>query len=606
MLKKFLCHPFCHVLIILLFGTLAYANSFGGPFVLDDLKSIANNEIIRDLGNFLPGGSGHDFIPRRWIGYFSFALNYHFSGLDVTGYHLFNLAVHLGTALLVYTLVRLTFRTPKLAGSSLAPQAGMVALLTALLFVAHPVQTQAVTYIVQRLASLCTFFYLLALVLYVAARLKIDKQPPRAARWQVLLLLTGAVVATLLAMQTKEIAFTLPLIIAFYEVSFFHGTWRRRALYLLPLLLTLPLIPYNVLFAEGADPVLSGSVALEDPLRAHTDLPRSHYLFTQFRVIVTYLRLLVWPTGQNLDYNYPVFTTFFTPPVLLSFLLLLALFALAVYLYGFKRNGSDNTSEADHSLRFVAFGIVCFFLTLSVESGLIPLADVISEHRLYLPSVGFFMAVAGLIVLGAQKVPQPIAARCLLPAVMLVIALLTAATWQRNQVWQSTATLWSDVIRKSPAKPRPWYNLGTHLIGINKPGEAIPALRQAVKLDRDYGEAWHNLGRASLMLGRFEQALFPLRQAVRIDPEMDHAVVNLSIALITLNQPKEAVSRLERIRQKHPELPYVRYNLGLAYLGISDLDGARKELAALNRIDLRMANSLAQQISQTAPAAPSR
>jgi Flp pilus assembly protein TadD len=605
MLKKFICHPLCHVLLILLLGSLAYANSLRVPFFIDDFESIANNEIIRDLGNFLPGGSGWEFLPRRVVGYFTFALNYRFGGLDVTGYHLFNLAVHLSTALAVYALVRLTYRSPRLAGSTLVPQAGTVALLAALFFVAHPLQTQAVTYIVQRLASLCTLFYLLSLVLYAAARLRFETLPLTVRggsglipeRCRAPLLLTGSVVAALLAMGTKEIAFTLPLVVLLYEASFFRGKWLRRMLYLLPLLLTLPLIPWSILTSDAVNPLASG---FEEQLRAHTDLPRLHYLFTQIRVIVTYLRLLILPTGQNVDYDYPVFTSFFTPPVFLSFLLLAALFSLALCLYGFRSRDSDDAQGTTGDYRLVAFGIVWFFLTLSVESGVVPLADVIFEHRLYLPSIGLFVALAVFIVLGAEKAPSLYLARLALPAAMLAIALLTVATWQRNRIWRSEVSLWTDAARKSPAKGRPWYNLGTALIGAGEPEAALPPLQQALKLDPENAEAWHNLGRTYLMLAQYNKALYPLRQSVKLDSELDNAVVNLSIALIYVNQPREAVFRLEQIREKHPELPYVRYNLGLAYLGTGELTLARRELTALNRIAPEAAASLASQIDQAA------
>ncbi|ALC15481.1 hypothetical protein DSOUD_0693 [Desulfuromonas soudanensis] len=603
MLKKIIRHPFCHVLLILCLGSLAYANSFKVPFVIDDLESIANNEIIRNLGNFLPGGSAYDFLPRRIVGYFTFALNYRFGGLDVTGYHLFNLAVHLCTALLVYALVRLTFRTPRLVASGLAPQAGTVALLAALFFIAHPVQTQAVTYIVQRLASLSTLFYLLSLVLYAAARLRFETLPltvrgesgPAAERRRAPLLLAGSVVAALLAMGTKEIAFTLPLVVLLYEASFFRGKWLRRMRYLLPLLLTLPLIPWSILTSEAVDPLANG---FEEHLRAHTDLPRIYYLLTQIRVIVTYLRLLILPVGQNVDYDYPVYTTFFTPPVFLSFLLLGALFSLAVYLYGYRPKDIDQEQGTGGEARLVAFGIVWFFLTLSVESGLVPLADVIFEHRLYLPSIGLFIALAVLIVLLARKAPALFVARLILPAAFLAIALLTVATWERNRVWRSEVSLWTDATRKSPAKWRPWYNLGTALIGADKAQAALPPLQQAVKLDPENAEIWHNLGLAHLMVGHYQEALQPLRQAVRLDPELTDAEANLAIALIYTNQPREAVEHLERIRQRFPNRPNVRYNLGMAYLLVGNLSAARGELAALERIDPDKALLLYGEISR--------
>ncbi|MGK2907690.1 MAG: tetratricopeptide repeat protein [Desulfuromonadales bacterium] len=628
MFSKLSSNPIIHLSVILLLGTLAYANSFSAPFVLDDLESIAQNEIIRDLGNYFPGGSGYDFIFRRWFGYFTFALNYHFGGLDVTGYHLFNLVVHLCNALLVYALVHLTFRTPKLAGSGLAGRSGTVALLAALFFVAHPVQTQAVTYIVQRLTSLCTLFYLLALLLYLAARLRLDKPSPQlgirqglsAGGWRGYLLLAGSLATTLLAMYTKEIAFTLPLAMVLYEYSFFRGHWQRRLLFLLPLLLTLPLIPYGVLLSGSGSPLENAGADLEQQFRAHTDMPRLHYLFTQFRVIVTYLRLLFLPVGQNVDYDYPVYGTFFTPPVLLSLLLLAALFALAAYCY-WRTNPvspdpmvdgsrgrdyrslptSSSSQQPAVETRLVGFGILWLFLTLAVESSFVPLADVIFEHRLYLPSIGFFWAVAVLILLAAQKSAQLFDGRIPLLISAVIILALATATWQRNQVWENPRSLWEDTVKKSPGKARPWYNLGTYLMDAGQLDKAALPLAQSVINDPEYAEAWHNLGLVQLMTGHYQQALNPLQQAVRLRPEMDNAVINLAIALIQTQQPAAAVARLEPLREKLPERPDVRYNLGLAYLGSGNLSAARGELAVLKSLSPDMAAALAEEIRRTSP-----
>ncbi|MFU8807453.1 MAG: hypothetical protein ACNA8W_26825, partial [Bradymonadaceae bacterium] len=182
-------------MLILLVGVAIYSNSFQGPFVLDDRQSIVENTDIRGLEAFHAGST-------RYVGYLTFALNYRFGGLDVTGYHVVNLAIHLASALLVYALLHLTFRTPYFRGqesgaggqkdrfesqtsnldSNLASLASLASwrfeprtvlpLFAALLFVVHPVQTQAVTYVVQRLTSLCTLFYLLSMVLYAQARLR--------------------------------------------------------------------------------------------------------------------------------------------------------------------------------------------------------------------------------------------------------------------------------------------------------------------------------------------------------------------------------------------------------------------------------------------------
>lgn len=618
MKKSPLHHPLAHLSLILLLGTLAYSNTFGGPFVLDDLESIVRNETIRGLGNFLPGGSGLDFHFRRWVAYFSFAVNYRLGGLSVTGYHLVNLVVHLGTAALVYALVRLTFRTPVLADSRLAPQAGSVALLATLFFVVHPVQTQAVTYIVQRLTSLCTLFYLLSLVLYARGRLRHEESVHGSRITKTLHLFAASVLAAVLAMFTKEIAFTLPLTALLFEFSFFRGDPRKRLLLLLPLLLTLAIIPILVLSGQ--------ELSAEGTLRqTRVDIPRLHYLLTQLPVIATYLRLLILPVNQNLDYDYPIYTTFFTPPVFLSFLPLAGLFTWALYLFWRTRatrsfapdhgsritdrdgNPSPLTPHSsrladDPSVRMIAFGLCWFFLTLSVESSFVPLPDLIFEHRLYLPMAGIAAAAAVMILILVQRTSALLAGRLPLIAAAVIILALTGATWQRNRVWRSEVSLWADVTRKSPGKARPWYNLGTHLTDSGRPAEAIPPLMRAVSIDPQFADAWHNLGRAYLLTNHVAEALPSLRAAVRLDPEMDNAAVNLAAALIHHGLYAEAIPLLERVCQRIPAWAEARFNLGLAYAGVGNFRAAQRELTLLSRLSPSQARSLAKLIDQAARA----
>lgn len=595
MTRKLLDHPLSHILLILLPGLLAYANSLNGPFVFDDLESIVNNQTIRNLGNFLPGGPGLDFHLRRWVAYFSFALNYRFGGLAVSGYHATNLAIHLGTALLVYALARLSFRTPQLSGSRLAPQAGLVALLAALVFTLHPVQTQAVTYVVQRLTSLCTLLYLLSLVLYIRGRLDMEGRGTRDQRSGVrVACFAGATVAALLAMFTKEIAFTLPLAAFLYEACFFNGAWRVRLTALLPLLLTLPVIPFLVL--RGGE--LSAAGTLQ---QTRIDIPRLDYLLTQFPVIVTYLRLLILPAGQNIDYDYPVYTTPFAAPVLLAMLLLLGFLTLGIWLW--QKSGSRAADRELHAapvpeLRFVAFGIFWFFLTLSIESGFVPLADVIFEHRLYLPSVGLALGFAAAMALVMRSTRSVLAGRLLLLATAAAIVALGAATWQRNQVWQSEVSLWEDTVRKSPGKVRPLYNYGSGLAEAGRSEEAAQVLAEVVLLDPRHADAWHNLGRAYLQLGLIKEAVPALSTAVSLNRGNDNALLNYTVALIRSGGYREAITLLEERLRRPPELAGFHANLGLAYAGAGNLPAARRELAILQPLDPRLARILADVISR--------
>ncbi|HXX57700.1 MAG TPA: hypothetical protein VEI96_06840, partial [Thermodesulfovibrionales bacterium] len=394
--------PFFHLLLIAVVGLAAYSNCFSVPFVFDDDFNIVHNPVIRVLDHFFTSLKGYDFNPRRYIGYLSFALNYRIGGLDVAGYHGVNVAIHIGNAMLLYLLVLLTFRTPYFAHSSLEdgccqpkdsgsagpdafPVPVFIAFFASLLFAAHPVQTQAVTYIVQRFTSLATLFYLLSLVFYIKGRLKSQgaKSP--------LLFYCLSLVLALCAMKTKEMAWTLPVIIILYEVLFFESPLRRRLLYLLPVLLTLLIIPVSIVNTDKSlGEVLSD---LSEKTRVQSEISREDYFMTEMRVIVTYIRLIFFPVNQNLDYDYPVSYSFFTPPVFFSFLLLAAIFGAAVYLLYRSRK-----AEGKAYYRLIAFGILWFFTGLSIESSVIPIADVIFEHRLYLPAVGAFIAIATSLV----------------------------------------------------------------------------------------------------------------------------------------------------------------------------------------------------------------
>lgn len=161
-----------HIFLIMLIGFLAYSNTFKDPFQWDDNYYIKENPTVKDFSYFFDPSraKGLDFyaaLKSRYVGYLSFAVNYSIHGLDVTGYHVFNFIVHIMNALLVYFFVVLIFRSPFLSGYPLKEQSGYIAFFTGLLFAVHPVQTEAVTYIFQRLASLSAFFYLCSIVCYM-------------------------------------------------------------------------------------------------------------------------------------------------------------------------------------------------------------------------------------------------------------------------------------------------------------------------------------------------------------------------------------------------------------------------------------------------------
>jgi tetratricopeptide (TPR) repeat protein len=534
-----LYRPLAQILILALVAVIAYANSFHVPFIFDDEPSITKNDVIHDLANFFTNRSGYDFLPNRYMAMLTFALNYHFSGLNVTGYHVVNLAIHIVNAVLVYTLVRLTFKTPLFETrnpelETRNPELGtrnILPFFAALLFVAHPLQTQAVTYIVQRMTSLATLFYLSALVLHIRWRLA-NEGGARFFSRVVFPFWLLSLVAAVLAMKTKEIAFTLPLVVLLYEFSFFGRPGRRLVVPLAPLLLTACIIPLTMInLNKPAGQILSD---VSSATKAGFVLTRWEYLCTQFSVIVTYLRLLLLPVNQNLDYDYPVNHSLLEPRAFLSLLLLLTLIGLAIWLWYISGRPqspvpgprslllkSSVPSPESRPLRLASFGILWFFITLAVESSIVPITDVIFEHRVYLPSVGFFLALISLAFYWAGRVENRIqvAGKLVVTALVAATVLLAGTTFARNNVWRSWSAMWQDVKMKSPAKPRAYNNLGAYYVKQEKPLEAIREFEMSVRLDPQYLDSLYNLAMLYVWAGRFREAKQISDTLQKLDPE---------------------------------------------------------------------------------------
>jgi Tfp pilus assembly protein PilF len=550
-----LSQPIVVLFLLAFLVTVAYSNTFSSSFHFDDGSNIGNNPRIRNLSNF------KDFSGSRYIGFLSFALNYHFGELNVYGYHLVNVLIHIANGFLVYNLVLVLLRTPLMTSSKsnhIVRKLSWIALTTSLLFVIHPIQTQAVTYIVQRFTSLAALFYLLSVVCYLKWRCT---EPQAIARpvWY-----AGALVATVLAMKTKEISFTLPFMILGVEGIFFRSSSWKRWVALIPFLLTLPIIPLSVPGALGeaeggsAQEVVTATVA--GVARETTEISRLDYLFTQFRVMVTYLRLLMFPIHQNLDYDYPIYHSIMEPEVLISVVLLGFLLGLAIYLLFHSRH------------RLVAFGLLWFFLTLSVESSIIPIRDVIFEHRLYLPSVGLMLAAcaAGLEIVAVRRGTAIV----ILGGILTV---LSVATYERNRIWKDEITLWTDVVQKSPDKPRGYNNLGMAYSNRNGLVEAIEAYRTALRLKPDYDKAWNNLGNSYQKLGRLQESIQAYKLALALNPEYAQAHYNLGVLYYGQEKLSEAIIEFEEVIRLEPKHVQAHFSLGNVYRDLGRLEEAVRE-----------------------------
>ena len=306
------------VLSIVMVGAVVYSNTLNASWHFDDTIVVIENWSIRDLEGCL----NRIFSGTRGVGFFTFALNYHYNQLNVSGYHVVNIIIHIANALLVYSLVRLTLKTPIMSKTKLCNSARFIALSAGLIFVSHPIQTQAVTYIAQRFTSLATLFYLFAVIFFVKAR-QMNKQgksfiSPLHLVYCCLTLLCG-----FLAMHTKEITFTLPVVIIMYEFFFIDDSLKRgkRVLYFLPFFLILTFILIGLIqFAKaGGEPIGDIIGEIRDKFQETSQISRKDYLFTQFSVILTYIRLLFFPMNQTLDYDFPIAKSLFQLRTLFSF-----------------------------------------------------------------------------------------------------------------------------------------------------------------------------------------------------------------------------------------------------------------------------------------------
>lgn len=538
---------FAAVFFISLASLIIYSNTLTSPFHFDDIPNIVENEKIRDISTFL------DISATRYVGDLSFALNYHFGRLHVTGYHIVNIAVHIANGILVWMFVVLTLRTPAMEMYGLDERVrGFIALSSSMLFTVHPLQTQAVSYIIQRYTSLAVFFCLLSMVLFVRWRLS-------SGRDSGILFYLFSIVSIVLAMKTKEISFTLPVVMLLYEYCFFRER-RRIFYYFIPVFLTMLIIPVTLLEWDSRQAGLFDS--LMEASQETAKISRVDYLLTQFRVIVTYLRLLFLPVNQNLDYDYPIYTTLFTPAVLLSFLFLFAMSASAIYFILRSRK------YGNAYLQLSSFGIVWFFVTLSVESSIIPIKDVIFEHRLYMPGIGImvaFSSAAAWVIESVRKRLSGMNSSVPVIVLLLIVLPLSFATYRRNQVWRDDISLWTDVVGKSPEKGRGYDNLGVAYFQQGKISEAIKAYQTAVRLTPDSHDAHYDLAVAYNRQGRFEDAVDEFNAALKLQPGIAEIHYNLGLVYFLHGQTGNAIKKLTDALQLKPGHAGIHYSLGNAY-----------------------------------------
>lgn len=533
------------IILISCLGVIVYSNTFHCSFHFDDHFFIADNTAIkniRDLQNIWK------FLPCRFLFYLTLALNYHCYHLNVYSYHLVNLGFHIVSAILVWWFVLLTLSTPSMKKEAISEHAHLIALLAGSVFVSHPVQTEGVTYIMQRAASMATMFYLASLCFYIKSR-TLQESHPTSGFGRVYYI--GALITTIMAMFTKEITITLPLLLLLYEFSFFRTKHYFYWKPLVPFLLTLFIIPVTMYFTHNES---INSQEVRGAMQGEaTDITSMQYLLTQFRVIVTYIRLLFLPLNQNVDYDYPISYSLFELPTLFSFLFLTGILYLAKRLF--------------LKYRLISFSIFWFFLTLLPESSIFPIKDVIFEHRLYLPIVGYSI----FLVSGLYYLLEKSAIRMMVIILVLLITCNSVLTYQRNKIWKDEVTFWDDAILKSPHKVRPYSGRGLFYLDQGNFVLAMSDFNKALEINPNFRDAYINRGTIYYKQNKIPQAIADYNKAIQLNPGLVEGYINRGSAYDKLGDLAQAVSDYTKAIELNPEKSEAYNSRGLVYYKLNKL-----------------------------------
>jgi Flp pilus assembly protein TadD len=522
--------PILAAIAIVVAGIAAYANSFGAPFVFDDDEAIVNNPSIRDLPSLrevLLGGQDAGMTGNgRPVLNLTLAVNHALGGYNVWGYHAVNVLIHVLAALTLFSLVRQTLHRPPLAErwGAVALPAGF---FTALLWLVHPLQTESVTYIVQRAESLAGLLCLLTLWLFMRGT-----KGPRKSIW-----LTASTAACLLGMATKEVMVAAPLLVLLYDRTFvagsFRAAWQSRGRYYLALVATWIPLAWLVARTGGR----GDSAGFDAGVSEWT------YLLTQCDAIVHYLRLAFWPHPQVLDYGntvIPSLTAVWWQAVLLSGLVLATAWGL------WRRPPWG-------------FAGAWLFVLLAPSSSFVPVAtQTMAEHRMYLAlAAPVLLVVLGMLTLLGRRTWWVLAGATLV---------LLPLTISRNAVYASRLTLWADTVGQRPGNPRAHNNLGIELAVAGRGAEATQHFEEALRLQPNLADARNNLANELLRQGRLPEAIAHYETALRTKPDDVLALGNLGVALLQAGRLREAMARYEQLLALDPDDASAQGNLGYLLL----------------------------------------
>ncbi len=541
--KPFTALPWLGIVVVT-FGILAFYNSFDGAFVMDDTGHIVNNDRIRSLTPL-----NRFFGLRRPVVAFSLASNFAVNGLDTWGYHLVNVSVHILAALVLFGILRRTLRF-KSAGPFDGISSDLIAFVVSLLWVVHPLQTQSVTYLIQRGESMMGLFYLL--VIYCTIRSSKVQYP---WGWYI-----AAIVSSVLALGCKGVAVTAPFLAFLYDRTFLAGSFKealveRKSLYI-------GLIATWSMIAVGGLLVIFDSSRRANVGFGYKGVSWIEYLTTQPKILLHYLKLTFWPDILCLDYAWPVEHNMVV--IGLTSAVVLAFSIVTIFALRFEP--------------LVGYFAAWFFVILSPTSSFIPIKDMAVEHRMYLPLAGLLLiaviSARHILELLRKKAHFNLATGRIVSLILVIatVGLLSYRTYLRNRDYENEVTMWRSVVRIAPHNERAQQNLGRGLSVRGELDEALRHLRVALRLNPDHVNAHINIGNVYSKQGEPDRAIPHYRRATQINPNLPYAYNNLGTLYQKMKDIDQAIHFYKKALKIKPNYADAHYNIAMALAQTDKLD----------------------------------
>lgn len=536
---------------------LTYSNTFDASWHFDDAPNILHRESlhldslkwqdVKQTFFVVLDGNLKIYRPAACL---SFALNYYFGQADVFGYHVVNLTVHLFASIFLFLFVSQAFHLPW-AGARYRPDSYSIALFATFLWAINPVQTQAVTYIVQRMASLAAMFYIMSMYFYLKGRTS-EKTALRITHY------FFCALTAILAFSSKENAVLLPVSLFLLDLFLIQGLEPKNIRRKVTLLLALLVVPVGlVLILRSPSDFSVTNLMASYSQREYTLCER---LLTQPRILFLYLSMLFYPMPGRLSilHDVPISQGFFDPPSTLLALVFLAL------LLGI-------TIVKSRQWPWPCYCLLFFFVNHLIESSLLPL-ELVFEHRNYLPSMLLFVPVSILVFEGLRFFSSRKFMRTLVFAsLVLLLVALGHSTFIRNFAWKTEESLWLSAIDHSPNLARPYHNLGKYYGSIGDREKEMAHYFKALQLGKDsHGETRHlthyNLALAYNAKGQEERAIGHLRKALEFEPGFSNAHNNLGALLVRRREYNAAFDHFIQALTHDGKHSEAHCNLGIVLL----------------------------------------